>query len=335
MMEHKTVGERISSGFMKFIPFIFGYSILLALGSLDWGLTTFFSSAAEYFYYALIPALSGFLAYSISGYKSVPFAILLGVLSDYLGMGFLGALFVGLSIGYLIRYSDSIISLKHEQWNKIVKDVINPLIISVVIGILLWFVVAPPVSYGLNALTNLLKNLQQGSSIVLVMMLGALTAADLGGPLNKTSYAFSLAAFLEGLYHITGPAMVAVSIPPLSVALAAYIFPKLFTKKEVEQRRKTVILGTIGITEGALPFAAQNPLSIIPAVTIGASLTTGLAAYLNLSSTMLVGALPGMLGTSNVFLYLLVHVIGVTITAALIIVFMKFKKKSHLETLDD
>ena len=327
MMEHKTLGTHISSGFMRFIPFIIVYSVLLALGSFDWGLSLFFSTSSEYFYYVLIPVLSGLLAFSISGYKSVIFAVVLGAISDYLGMGFLGALFVGLSVGYLIRYMESLISIQHQRWSTVIKDVVSPLIISVVIGVILWFVVAPPVAYGLNALTDLLLNLKQGSTIVLVMVLGALTVADLGGPLNKTSYAFSLGAFLEGLYHITGPAVIAVSIPPLSVAMVAYIFPKLFTKKEVDQRRRTFILGTIGLTEGALPYAAQSPLSIMPAVIIGTALTTGLAAYLNLSSTMLVGALPGIVGTSNVLLFLLVHAIGITITAALIVLFKTFRKK--------
>jgi PTS system fructose-specific IIC component len=330
-MNHKKLGEHISTGFMKFIPFIFVYSILLALGSFDWLLSGLFQTGADYFYYLLIPSLSAFLAYSIGGYKTLIYAIILGVLAEYLGMGFLGALFVGLSLGYLVQYSEGKISLDHTFWNRFINDFVLPFLMAVFVGLVLWFLVAPPVVRGLESLTDMLKNLQQGSSIVLVMVLGALTAADLGGPLNKTSYGFSLGVFLEGLYHITGPAMFAVGIPPLSVGLAVYLFPKLFTKNEVKQRRKTIIFGFLGITEGAIPYAAKSPLAILPPVILGASLTSGFAAYLDLSSTMLAGALPGIIGTSNLFLYLLVHVIGISFTVMLIVVFKKLSRRNDVQ----
>lgn len=329
-MEHKTIGQHISFAFMKFIPLIIVYSVILVIGSFSWILSDIFKSLAIYCYYLLIPALSGLLIYSISGYKGVVYGFILGALADYLQLGFLGALLVGLSLGYLFRFISTYpYSIKWMR-KQIVKDYVLPFFISGIAGLLLWFTIAPPIAYGLNEITNWLYGLQQSSTIILVFVLGALTASDLGGPLNKTSYAFTLGAFLEGLTHITGPAIIAASIPPLSIALALYIFPRVFIKEEQTLKRRTLLLGTVGITEGAIPFAVQDPLSVIPAVIIGSGLTTALAAYFSLSNTTIISALPGIIGTNNILLYILVHILGITFTASLIIIIKLFRKKGQL-----
>jgi fructose-specific phosphotransferase system IIC component len=236
----------------------------------------------------MLPILGGYIAYSIAGKPGLVAGMIGGFLSGHLrapwddkapevSAGFLGALVAGLVAGYIVQ------GLKKIPTHKLIKPIMPILIIPVVsamaIGVLMLVVIGPPIAYALTSLNHTLIEMQTGSKVVLAMLLGAMIAFDMGGPVNKAAFFFASGLIAQGNITIMGPVAAAICTPPLGMGLATLIGRKLWSDEERESGLAAFGMGMIGITEGAIPFAASDPLRVIPCIVLG-SMTASTVAML-------------------------------------------------------
>lgn len=319
--------DQIMTGIYIIIPFIILYSVFSFFGQYDGKFYEDVFEIGQGFYEMIVPLMAAFIGMSIFGrYAFIP-ALVIGILSDFFGMGFLGGIISGLLVGYIALYLEYLISGKHRylKISVTVSFVISTMLSFILSGAIIYFLLAPPVSNALTFLTDLLVNLQSGNIIVLVMILAGMTSFDMGGPVNKVAFSFVLAAYTSGLYHITGPALIAVTVPPLSMGLIVVIFFRKFNSTERKTGRTALLLSIVGITEGALPFAIKEPLRVVPAVVVGSMIGSGMAAYFKLSNELMIASVGGLFGTNDIAIYLLCHIVGVGIT---MLVYLLLKKRN-------
>lgn len=273
----------------------------------------------------LVPVLSGFIAFAIADRPGIAPGFVGGALAGVVGAGFLG----GIAAGFLAGY----VALWISRWQvpnalrSIMPVVVIPLLATMVTGVLMLVVLGRPLSSLSNNLTDGLNNLSGGSIVLLGVVLGLMMAFDMGGPVNKVAYTFATAgltaeAIASGGNELTVMAIVMAAgmTPPLGLALATLVRRNLFTEAEQENGKAAWLLGASFITEGAIPFAAADPLRVIPSIMAGSAVTGGLVAAFGselaaphggIWVTPLIGGIPG---------YLLAIVIGTVFTAALVIV---------------
>jgi PTS system fructose-specific IIC component len=199
-----------------------------------------------------------------------------GMLAVQVGSGFLGGLAAGFLAGYLalwlnraIRLPDSLAGLKPV--------LILPLLSSLLVGLAMIYVVGPPVKVVLETLSAWLSNMQEGSALTLGLILGAMMAFDMGGPVNKAAYTFGIGLLSAEIYGPMAAVMAAGMVPPLACALAANIARNRFTPDERQASKATAVLGLSFITEGAIPYAAADPIRVIPCIMAGSAVTGGLS----------------------------------------------------------
>ncbi|MBU1019713.1 MAG: fructose-specific PTS transporter subunit EIIC [Firmicutes bacterium] len=307
---------QIMAGIYTVIPLIILFSILAFIGQYEGQFFVIISKVSQYVFYLIVPLMSALIAMTIFGRFAFIPGFLIGLLSDLLGLGFLGGIASGLLVGYTALWIEYYLSGKHQyvKISFIVSMMISTMIGFVFSGLFIYFIFAPPVVYVLTFLMDLLVQLQSGNIIILVMILAGMTSFDLGGPVNKVAFSFVLAAYTSGLYSITGPALIAVTIPPLTMGLIVLIFSKRFSEEEKKRGRSSLLLSMVGITEGALPFAIKEPLRVIPAVVIGSMIGSGMAAYFQLTNQLMIASIGGLFGTNDVLLYLLCHLVGVVVS---------------------
>jgi fructose PTS system EIIBC or EIIC component len=181
--------------------------------------------------------------------------------------GFLGALLAGLVAGYVVQ------ALKKIPTHKLVKPVmpilVIPVVSSVVVGGLMLLVLGPPIASAMDSMSHWLAGMQTGNKVVLAMVLGGMIAFDMGGPVNKVAFFFASGLIAQGNYSIMGPVGAAICTPPLGMGLATILGRRLWTAEQRESGYAALGMGTIGITEGAIPFAAGDPLRVIPCIMLG------------------------------------------------------------------
>jgi PTS system fructose-specific IIC component len=223
-----------------------------------------------------VPVLSAFIAYSIADRPGIAPGLIGGALATSVGAGFLGGLVAGFLAGYLTLWLNNIIQLPiNLQGLKPV--LILPLLSTLVVGLAMIYVIGPPMKIVLDALTTWLKGMQTSSAVVLGLILGAMMAFDMGGPVNKSAYAFSVGLLAS---HVNAPmaaVMAAGMTPPLGLALASTLFKNRFTPEEQEASSAAWVLGISFITEGAIPFAARDPFRVIPSLMTGSAVTAALS----------------------------------------------------------
>ncbi|WDC85586.1 PTS fructose transporter subunit IIC [Caloramator sp. mosi_1] len=166
----------------------------------------------------------------------------------------------------------------HKNLRPIMPIFVIPLLTSLIVGFLMIYVIGSPISSLMNSLTNTLKSMSTGNSVVLALIMGAMIAFDMGGPVNKVAFMFAAAMIGEGIATIMGPVAVAICIPPLGMGVATLMNKKKYTKAEQEAGIGAIAMGLIGITEGAIPFAAADPLRVIPSIMTGSAIGAAIAA---------------------------------------------------------
>lgn len=227
----------------------------------------------------MLPILAAYIAYSIAGKPGlVPGAIggfLMGNLAKHLhiqdpkfaGAGFLGALVIGLLAGYIVQAIKSVPT--HKYIKPIMPILVIPVISSLAVGVLTLLVIGPPIAEFNTWLASELNTLGNGNKVALAMVLGAMIAFDMGGPVNKAAFFFASGLIAQGNASVMGPVAAAICTPPIGMGLAAMIGRKLWTQEQRESGIAAMAMGTIGITEGAIPFAASDPLRVIPCIMLG------------------------------------------------------------------
>ncbi|MBN1266195.1 MAG: PTS fructose transporter subunit IIC, partial [Anaerolineales bacterium] len=193
-----------------------------------------------------------------------------------------------------------------------------PIVVTFIVGGLTYYVMAEPISSAMMSLTNWLNSMSSVNAVVLAMILGAMIAFDMGGPVNKTAFAFAVGAYTEGAYATSAPVLVAISIPTLAMALAPFLASKKYSEEEKAAGKTAIVMGLIGLTEGAIPFAAVDPFRVIPSIMIGSAMGAAMAALFHISNKVMIPALIGLSGVNKPLLYLLCHIVPVLVTALLV-----------------
>src|SRR6266850_7480286 len=225
----------------------------------------------------LLPVLAGYIAYSIAGKPGLVPGFVGGYLSGEVKAGFLGALLAGLLAGYVVQLLKKIPVSKYIR--SIMPILIIPIISASVVGVVMLKVLGVPIADLMTFLAAWLKTMGTGNAVVLGLILGAMIAFDMGGPINKAAFFFGAAMIQQKNYAIMGACAAAICTPPLGLGLATLLGRKLWTEEQRESGLAALGMGMIGITEGAIPFAASDPLRVIPCIMLG-SMTASVIAML-------------------------------------------------------
>ncbi|MBK8962693.1 MAG: PTS fructose-like transporter subunit IIB [Candidatus Competibacteraceae bacterium] len=288
------VYKHLMTGVSYMLPFVVAGGLLIAIsfalgginvyddahkGTLGW---TLFQIGAKSGFALMVPILAGFIAYSIADRPGIAPGMIGGMIAGAIGSGFLGGIAAGFLAGYIVKFLSDNIPLPRTLAG--LKPVlVLPLLGTVIVGLLMYYVVGEPVAAALAAITQWLKGMQGANAAFLGLLLGAMMAFDMGGPVNKSAYAFATGLITSQTDPIYGPmaaVMAAGMTPPLGLALAALLFKNRFSLDEREAAGATAALGISFITEGAIPYAAKDPLRVIPALMLGSALTGAISMVL-------------------------------------------------------
>jgi PTS system fructose-specific IIC component len=323
--------KHLMTGVSYMLPFVVagGLSIALAfaIGGIDAGdqegtlaaaLVQIGSTAFSLF----IGVLAAYIAYSIADRPGLAPGFIGGLLANALGAGFLGAILAGFVAGYLTKFlADKIPLPATLQGLKPV--LILPFLSSIIIGLLMIYVIGPPVGVVNRGLTAWLNGMQGTSAFVLGLILGAMMAFDMGGPLNKAAYAFSVGLLTSEVYAPMAAVMAAGMTPPLGLAVAAWLFKRRFTEEEREAAPAAGVMGLAFITEGAIPFAAEDPIRVIPSLMLGSAVAGALSMLFGIGLRVPHGGIfavfiPG--AVTNLLMYLVAIAAGTLVTVAALFV---------------
>jgi fructose PTS system EIIBC or EIIC component len=266
----------------------------------------------------LVPILAGFIAYAMGDRPALVAGIVAGLLANEIGAGFLGGLAGGLIAGAIV------IAIKQVKVPRgvagVMPVVVIPLVSTLVVGALMLVVIGQPIAALQEGLSNWLEGLSGSNAILLGIILGLMMAFDMGGPVNKVAYAFGLAALASGNLKVMAAVMAAGMTPPLGLALATVVRKNLFTRAERQAGEAAWLLGASFITEGAIPFAAGDPLRVIPSLMVGSAVTGALVMAFGNTSRAPHGGIwvVGLIGKP--VLYILAILIGTVVTAASVII---------------
>ncbi|MDO9710896.1 PTS fructose transporter subunit IIC [Paracraurococcus lichenis] len=218
----------------------------------------------------MVPALAGYIAYSIADRPGIAPGMIGGMIAAQLNAGFLGGIVAGFVAGYSVAWLNRVLRLPRTL-EGLKPVLILPVLGALITGLSLIYVAGGPVAAALAALTEFLRGMQGSAALVLGLIIGAMMAFDMGGPVNKAAYAFSTGLLASQVYSPMAAAMVAGMTPPLGLALAAFLFCDRFTEEEREAAPAAGVLGLAFISEGAIPFAAKDPLRVIPSLVLGSA----------------------------------------------------------------
>jgi fructose-specific phosphotransferase system IIC component len=220
----------------------------------------------------LLPVLAGYIAYAIGGKPALVPGFIGGYLSNPVsqggvGAGFLGALLIGWIAGWLVE------GIKKIPVSRYIKPImpilVIPILSSTIVGVLMLKLIGIPIAELMTSLAGWLKTMHSGNAVLLALVLGAMIAFDMGGPVNKSAFFFGAAMIKEGEYGVMGACAAAICTPPLGLGLATLLQRKRWNEDEKEAGIAALAMGMIGITEGAIPFAAADPLRVIPCIMLG------------------------------------------------------------------
>jgi PTS system fructose-specific IIC component len=274
----------------------------------------------------LVPILAGFIAYGMADRPGITPGIVAGLLAGTIGAGFLGGLIGGLLAGAVV------IAIKRVKVPRAVAGimpvVVIPLVATLIVGALMIVVVGEPIAAAQRGMTDWLNGLSGSNAVLLGALLGLMMAFDMGGPVNKVAYTFGLAGLASGNLKVMAAVMAAGMVPPIGLALATVVRSRLFTRAERQAGEAAWLLGASFITEGAIPFAAADPLRVIPSLMAGSAVTGALSMSFGATSRAPHGGIwvIGLIGKP--LLYLIALVAGVAVTAACVVAAKSIGRKA-------
>lgn len=336
---------QLMNGVSHMLPFVVGGGILIALAFLIDGLcvdmTSLTAEARQSFgsitpvaatlksigdlaFGFMLPVLAGFIAMSIADRPSLAVGFVGGAIAANGKSGFLGALVAGFLAGYLILLLKKLFEKLPEALEKIAPVLLYPVFGILIVGLVMTFVVEPPIGALNTALNTALTNMSGSSKVLLGIIVAGMMAVDMGGPFNKAAYVFGTASIAAGNYGIMAAVMIGGMVPPCAIALASLLFKDKFTKTERESAPTNFIMGLAFITEGAIPFAASDPLHVIPACVIGSGLAGALSMAFNCTLMAPHGGIFVFPVVGNPLMYLAALAVG-TVVGALMLGVLKKK----------
>ncbi|RMS21495.1 Phosophotransferase system, fructose-specific component IIBC [Pseudomonas syringae pv. aceris] len=306
----------VAGGLLIALSFVFGITAFKEPGTLAAALMQIGGEAA---FKLMVPLLAGYIAYSIADRPGLAPGMIGGLLASTLGAGFIGGIVAGFLAGYsaaaINRYARLPASVEALK-----PILIIPLLSSLFTGLVMIYVVGKPVAGMLEALTHFLDSMGTTNAILLGVVLGAMMCVDLGGPINKASYAFSVGLLASQSYAPMATAMAAGMVPPIGMGIATILARRKFAQSEREAGKAAFVLGLCFISEGAIPFAAKDPLRVIPASVVGGALTGALSMYFGCKLMAPHGGLFVMLipnAINHALLYLVAIIAGSVLTGVI------------------
>ena len=269
--------------------------------------------------------LSGFIAYSMAGKPGLAPGCIGGWLATHLGTtivdcvnkdvsaGFLGAIITGLLAGYIVMAMKRIPT--HKYVRPIMPILIIPIVSSLIVGVVIMKVIGIPIANAMTALSDWLHVMNTGNKVVLAMILGAMIAFDMGGPVNKVAFFFGAGLIEHANYTVMGAVAAAICTPPLGLGLATFIYRKIWTEEERDAGIAAAAMGMIGITEGAIPFAASDPLRVIPCIILGSAVAAVVAMLGHVGDHAPHGGPIVLPVVDNRVMYVVAILIGTVVTA--------------------
>ncbi len=342
--------KELMNGASHMIPFVVVGGLFIALAIAAGGTATDSGMVVEGVFWNTVlsigvqaftlmyPILAGFIAYSIVGRAGLAPAMISAmvvvnadILGTSAGTGFLGCIVVGYAAGYLVKWINT--------WKipKAIKPIMPIFVIPIlgvgVISAAFILILGKPISLLMEGLNSMLTALSANpaTAIPLGLVLGAMIAFDMGGPVNKVAFLFGVASITAGNPEIMGIVAAAIPVPPLAMGLATFIGKKLFTEDEQGSGLSAFLMGMIGITEGAIPFASADPKRVLPSIIVGSAVSGALASLLKITDVVPHGGpIVGVLGaTNNVFLFLLCIAVG-TVVGAIMLVSLKKRSMKRI-----
>lgn len=338
----KKVRQHLLTGVSYAIPFVACGGILIAAalafapagtnGAPDPSgkpVLQFMLQVGEASFKLMLPVLAGYIAYSIAGKPGLVAGFIGGFLANEVKAGFLGALFAGLLAGYVVELLKKIPTNKYTK--PIMPILVLPIVSSLVVGLAMLVLVGPPFAQLNEWLVTQLQSMQTGNAIVLAALLGAMIAFDMGGPVNKAAFFFAAGLIKEGNIAVMGAVAAAICTPPLGMGLATLIRKKLWTNEQRESGLASMGMGMIGITEGAIPFAAADPLRVIPCIMLGSMSASVIAMLADVGNHAPHGGPIVLPVVTNRLMYIVAIVVGTLVTAASITLVKSFSKPATPE----
>ena len=335
---HK-VYTQLMNGVSHMLPFVVGGGILIALAFLIDGLSVDINSLSDEMranfgtitpvaaalkgigdtaFGFMLPVLAGFIAMSIGDRPALAVGFVGGMLASQGKSGFLGALLAGFVAGYLILLLRKVFAKLPQSIEKIAPVLLYPLFGILIMGLLMNYVIEPPVGALNTALNTGLTNMSGSSKILLGIIVAGMMSIDMGGPFNKAAYVFGTASIAAGNYDIMAAVMIGGMVPPCAIALATLLFKKKFTKEERESGPVNFIMGLAFITEGAIPFAASDPIHVLPSCIIGAAVSGALSMAFGCTLMAPHGGIFVFPVVEHALMYLVSLVIGTIVGAVLL-----------------
>ena len=331
--------KHLMNGVSHMLPFVVGGGILIAIAFLIDGFSVDLNSlpadqranfgtitqAAAMFkgiggtaFGFMLPILAGFIAMSIADRPGLAVGFVGGSIAANGTSGFLGALVAGFVAGYIVLLLKKVFSKLPESLDGMKPVLLYPLLGIFLVGVIMQFVVEPPIGALNTAINNGLNGLNGASAVVLGVLLGGMMAIDMGGPVNKAAYVFGTASIAAGNYNIMAAVMIGGMVPPLAIALATIFFKNKFTAEERKAGPTNFIMGLSFITEGAIPFAASDPLHVLPACVVGSAVAGGLSMAFGCTLMAPHGGIFVVPTIGNPLMYLVALVIGSFIACGLL-----------------
>ena len=331
--------KHLMNGVSHMLPFVVGGGILIAIAFLIDGFSVDLNSlpadqranfgtitqAAALFkgiggtaFGFMLPILAGFIAMSIADRPGLAVGFVGGSIAANGTSGFLGALVAGFVAGYIVLLLKKVFAKLPESLDGMKPVLLYPLLGIFLVGVIMQFVVEPPIGALNTAINNGLNGLNGASAVVLGVLLGGMMAVDMGGPVNKAAYVFGTASIAAGNYNIMAAVMIGGMVPPLAIALATIFFKNKFTAEERKAGPTNFIMGLSFITEGAIPFAASDPLHVLPACVVGSAVAGGLSMAFGCTLMAPHGGIFVVPTIGNPLMYLVALVIGAFIACGLL-----------------
>ena len=331
--------KHLMNGVSHMLPFVVGGGILIAIAFLIDGFSVDLNSlpadqranfgtitqAAAMFkgiggtaFGFMLPILAGFIAMSIADRPGLAVGFVGGSIAANGTSGFLGALVAGFVAGYIVLLLKKVFSKLPESLDGMKPVLLYPLLGIFLVGVIMQFVVEPPIGALNTAINNGLNGLNGASAVVLGVLLGGMMSVDMGGPVNKAAYVFGTASIAAGKYNIMAAVMIGGMVPPIAIALATIFFKNKFTAEERKAGPTNFIMGLSFITEGAIPFAASDPLHVLPACVVGSAVAGGLSMAFGCTLMAPHGGIFVVPTIGNPLMYLVALVIGSFIACGLL-----------------
>ncbi|SHJ65498.1 PTS system D-fructose-specific IIB component (F1P-forming), Frc family (TC 4.A.2.1.1)/PTS system D-fructose-specific IIC component (F1P-forming), Frc family (TC 4.A.2.1.1) [Dethiosulfatibacter aminovorans DSM 17477] len=326
--ERKGPYKHLMNGVSFMIPFVVAGGIAIALSFLIGGYIGFQEEGTLAAYLMgiggtggfglMIPILAGYIAYSIADRPGLAVGMIGGSVATQINAGFLGAIIAGFMAGYVVEAMKKYIKLP-KNLQGIMPVLIIPVFGSLIVGLSFFYIIGGPAAAINTAMNDFLTGMEGSSAAVLGLIIGLMMAFDMGGPLNKAAYAFGTGTLVAGTGSaVMAAVMAAGMVPPIGLALATFVFKNKFTAAERESGKSALVLGISFITEGAIPFAAADPVRVIPSIMAGAGVTGALSMIFNATLSVPHGGIFVFFAVENLGMYLVSILVGSLVSAALV-----------------